>query len=220
MNIKEELKKEIATALEYSQKGKMAKAKDSLLKVYEIVKKEPALLWNDADVAKLGKIFIIMNHFDLFEDEDTNISIAHLAYFFLSRAFELEKSNIDTEGINNYSGPLFEILKDRIMIFENCDDSFTHSIAEFYKPKAKDFSPEELDKLHKYVNNKIPLLQYFDLMYIEKYDDELLDNSYLIEIANKIESEFGKEDLKEAQQLHEILFYYIKTKIFNHNFDF
>ena len=220
MNLKDELKKEIVTALDYSQKGKIAKAKDSLLKVYEIIRKEPAVLWNDVEVAQLGKIFIVMNHFDLFEDEDTNISIVHLAYLFLSRAFELEKKNIDSEGINNYSGPLFEILKDRIMIFENCYDSFTHSIAEFYKPKGKDFSPEELDKLHKYVNYKIPLLQYFDLMYIEKYYDELLDNSYLIEIANKIELEFSEDDLKEAQQLHEILYLYIKSKIFNNNFNF
>lgn len=209
----EQFRELILQAIEKGQNGKIRACKEDLHSIYKWIKKEPFLLWDDVAISQLGKAIIMMLHFDLIDDEEQNIGLAHLSFLFVTRGIKREESLAPEEDTDE----LFRLRKDRIILMKSCDDSFVDSLQEFYfsDSKAKDLDTH--NEQRKAVLSRLPYLQFADIHLIEQDYKNLRDDEYLLEIANFIEheNEISDENLKEGLLLHKILYKHIYQKLKN-----
>ncbi len=214
------LKEFIHSAFESGAAGRVSKSKEKLGQVWSIIRDDPFILWDEKDVRELGKSLIIMHHFELFDEENINISIAHLAYMYLTRAIELIESQ--KQESDNEQEDFFEVFKDRIIVLSQFDDSFYESIKQFFIQQEKEYSKAEKQYIKKFVNDKIPVLVYYDIMNLDEHHIDISAEKYLSDTCHSIERkyEINKEELKEAKLLHHLLYNYIKTKVKRLDFDF
>lgn len=200
----EQLRELILQAIEKGQNGKIRACNKDLNAIYKSIKKDPFLLWDDVAISQLGKAIIMMLHFDLIDEEEKNIGLAHLSYLFITRGIEREESLAPEEDPSE----LFRLRKDRIILLKSCDDSFVDSLQEFY---FSDSEAEDLDTYNqqrKAVLARLPYLQFADIHLIEQDYNNLRDDEYLLETANYIENEneISDENLKEGLLLLKILY--------------
>ncbi|MBN2596315.1 hypothetical protein [Labilibaculum sp.] len=209
----EQLRKLILQAIEKGQNGKIRACNKDLNAIYLILKKDPFLLWDDTAISQLGKAIIMMLHFDLIDDEEQNIGLAHLSYLFITRGIEKEENLAPEED----PAELFRLRKDRIILMKSCDDSFVDSLQEFYfaDNKAKDL--DEYNDQRKAVLSRLPYLIFADIHLIEQEYQNLRDDVYLLETANFIEheNEMSDENLQEGLLLHKILYKHTYQKLKN-----
>jgi hypothetical protein len=198
-------------AIENGQQGKVRACNENLRAIYARLKNEPFIFWEDALISQLGKAIIMMLHFDLIDDEEQNIGLAHLSYLFISRGILREKSLTPEPDTSE----LFRLRKDRIILMKSFDDSFVDSLQEFYfsNTKAKDL--DEYNEQRKAVLSRLPYLQFADIHLIEQDYNNLKNDEYLLEIANLIEheNEISEENLKEGFLLHKILYKHTYQKL-------
>jgi len=205
MNSKvEQLRATISEAIELGQNGKIRAGKEALRFIYKEIKEDPFVLWNDAFVSQLGKSIIMMIHWDLIDEEEENIGLAHLAYLYISKAIEAEEKRspeVDT-------CELFRLRKDRIIVMKSFDDFFVDSLQDFYFSDNKAGDLDTHNEQRKIVLARLPFMQFSDIYHIEQDYPNLRDDEFLLDLANYIEheQEFTNEHLKEAFLLHQILF--------------
>ena len=200
----EELKELVSAAIENGQNGKIKASKSALRDIYSTIKNNPFLLWEDSYVSQLGKAIIMMIHWDMIDDEDENIGLAHLAYLYISKAIEKEE-NIQPESDKC---ELFRLRKDRIIIMKSFDDFFVESLQNFYFADNKATDLDTYNEQRKAVLSRLPFMQFSDIYLIEQDYPNLRDDEFLLELANMIEhdQEFTNENLNEAFLLHKILY--------------
>jgi hypothetical protein len=200
----EEVRELISTAIENGQSGKIKVCKSALRDIYSRIKKDPFLLWEDSYVSQLGKSIIMMIHWDLIDDEDENIGLAHLAYLYISKGIEREE-NLQPESDNC---ELFRLRKDRIIVLKSFDDFFVESLQNFYFADNKTSDLDTHNEQRKAVLSRMPFMQFSDIYLIEQHYPNLRDDEFLLDLANFIEhdQEFTNEHLKEAFLLHKILY--------------
>lgn len=200
----EELRELVSAAIDNGQSGKIKACKSALRDIYSTIKKDPFLLWEDSYVSQLGKAIIMMIHWDMIDDEDENIGLAHLAYLYISKAIEKEE-NIQPESDKC---ELFRLRKDRIIIMKSFDDFFVESLQNFYFADNKATDLDSYNEQRKAVLSRLPFMQFSDIYLIEQDYPNLRDDEFLLELANMIEhdQEFTNENLKEAFLLHKILY--------------
>ncbi|PKQ64230.1 hypothetical protein BZG02_05255 [Labilibaculum filiforme] len=207
----EQLRKLTVQAIEKGQNGKIRACKKDLNTIYMILKKDPFLLWDDNAISQLGKAIIMMLHFDLIDDEEQNIGLAHLSYLYISKGIEQEESLSPEEN----PAELFRLRKDRVILMKSCDDSFVDSLQEFYFADSKAKDLDEYNEQRKAVLSRLPYLQFADIHLIEQEYKNLKDDVYLLETANYIEHEnnISNENLKEGLLLHKILYKHTHQKL-------
>ncbi|MCY1633594.1 hypothetical protein [Marinifilum sp. D737] len=200
----EEFRELISAAIENGQNGKIKACKSALRNIYSSIKNNPFLLWEDSYVSQLGKAIIMMIHWDMIDDEDENIGLAHLAYLYISKAIEKEE-NIQPESDKC---ELFRLRKDRIIIMKSFDDFFVESLQNFYFADNKATDLDTYNEQRKAVLSRLPFMQFSDIYLIEQDYPNLRDDEFLLELANMIEhdQEFTNENLNEAFLLHKILY--------------
>ncbi|WP_421919056.1 hypothetical protein [Marinifilum sp.] len=200
----EEFRALVSSAIKSGQNGKIKACKSTLREIYAEIKSDPFLLWDDTYVSQVGKAIIMMIHWDLIEDEDENIGLAHLAYLFISKAIEKEES-LKPESDKC---ELFRLRKDRIIIMKSFDDFFVESLQNFYFADHKASDLDTYNEQRKAVLSRLPFMQFSDIYLIEQDYPNLRDDEFLLELANMIEheQEFTNENLKEAFLLHKILY--------------
>ncbi|MDQ2179048.1 hypothetical protein [Marinifilum sp. D714] len=200
----EELRELVSAAIENGQSGKIKACKSALNDIYTTIKNDPFLLWEDSYVSQLGKAIIMMIHWDMIDDEDENIGLAHLAYLYISKAIEKEES-LQSESDNC---ELFRLRKDRIIIMKSFDDFFVESLQNFYFADNKATNLDTYNEQRKAVLSRLPFMQFSDIYLIEQDYPNLRDDEFLLELANLIEhdQEFTNENLNEAFLLHKILY--------------
>lgn len=199
-----QLRELIKSAIDNGQNGKIKESTTALRKIYSALKKDPLLLWDDSFVSQLGKSIIMMIHWDLIDDEDENIGLAHLAYLFISKAIEREE-NMQPE-IDKCE--LFRLRKDRIIVLKSFDDFFVESLQSFYFADNKANDLDTYNEQRKAVLSRLPYMQFSDIYLLEQDYPNLRDDEYLLEVSNLIEhnQEFTSENLNEAFLLHKILY--------------
>ncbi|WP_372756114.1 hypothetical protein [Labilibaculum sp.] len=207
----EKFRKLILEAIENGQQGKVKACNENLRSIYKTLKNEPFILWEDVLISQLGKAIIMMLHFDLIDDEEQNIGLAHLSYLFITRGIEQEEKlaqELDT-------CELFRLRKDRVVLMKSFDDSFVDSLQEFYFSDTKAKNLDEYNEQRKTVLSRLPYLQFADIHLIEQDYSNLRNDEYLLEIANFIEheNEISKENLKEGLLLHKILYKHTYQKL-------
>jgi hypothetical protein len=207
----EQLRELILQAIEKGQNGKIRACNKDLNAIYKSIKKDPFLLWEDASISQLGKAIIMMLHFDLIDDEEKNIGLAHLSYLFITRGIEKEESLAPEED----PAELFRMRKDRIILLKSCDDSFVDSLQEFYFADSKAEDLDTNNDQRKAVLSRLPYLQFADIHLIEQEYENLRNDEYLLETANFIEyeNEIGDENLQEGLLLQKILYKHTHQKL-------
>lgn len=218
----DELIKNLAQqGLENAEQGKLAEAKKYFSALHTIIEEFPHILWKDPEVYMLGKAYLVMYHIDLFDDEETNIALAHLALLFTKRGIQLLlESNImqsETGG-----SIVFDAMKNEIVIYKSCEDCFTHSIANFYKPKSATSDEVSLASIQ-LANRVIPYIQYDLLLKIEEFFESFQDDEYLEELCNEIESTYDNITdmlLVEANNVQKLLYHHIIGQVKNNSLQF
>jgi hypothetical protein len=207
----EQLRSQVMLAIENGQEGKIGASKKALNLIYTSLKENPFLLWDDILISQLGKAIIMMIHWDLIEDEDENIGLAHLAYIFLSKGIEKEESMQPESDLCE----LFRIRKDRVILLKSFDDFFVDSLQDFYFAENKAQDLEAYNEQRKAVLSRMPYMQFSDIYLIEQDYPNLRDDEFLLELANLLEhdTEFTNENLKEAFLLHKILYKHTIEKV-------
>jgi hypothetical protein len=209
----EEFREKISEAIDLAQDGKMKAGREALRSVYQCMKENPFLLWDDVHVSQLGKAIIIMIHWDLIDEEEENIGLAHLAYLYLSKAImEEEKKHPEVDTCE-----LFRLRKDRIIVLKSFDDFFVDSLIDFYFSDQKAENLDDYNEQRKAVLSRMPLMQFADIYLIEQDYPNLRDDEFLLDLANYIEAdeEVNEENLKEAFLLQKILFKHTYDKVKN-----
>jgi len=207
----DQMKQLVSEAIEQGQNGKIKDSNKALRKIYQILKKDPFILWDDVMVSQLGKAIIMMLHWDLIEEEEKNIGLALLSYLFISKGIEREEK-LHIEG--NLC-ELFRLRKDRIILLKSSDDSFLDSLIAFYFADNKATNLDSYNEQRKAVLSRLPFLQLSDIYLIEQDYPNLRNDEFLLELANYIESDhpdFSNENLDEAFLLHKILYQQIYSK--------
>ena len=207
----EQMRAIISEAIDLGQNGKIRACKSALRQIYKSIKEDPFLLWNDTFVSQLGKSIIMMIHWDLIDDEEENIGLAHLAYLYISKGIEKEESL--QSGSDTCE--LFRLRKDRIIVLKSFDDFFVDSLQEFYFADNKANNRDTYNEQRKAVLSRMPYMQFSDIYLIEQDYPNLRDDEFLLDLANFIEhdNEFTDENLKEAFLLHKILYKHTFEKL-------
>ncbi|RUT80015.1 hypothetical protein [Ancylomarina longa] len=208
----EQMKQLVTEAIDLGQNGKIRDSKIALRKIYQILKKDPFILWEDIMVSQLGKSIIMMIHWDLLEEEEENIGLALLSYLYISKGIKRE------ENLNSEVDlcELFRLRKDRIILLKSCDDSFVDSLISFYFADKKATNLDTYNEQRKAVLSRLPYLQLSDIYLIEQDYPNLRNDEFLLELANYIESDhqdFSNENLKEAFLLHKVLYQQIYANL-------
>lgn len=219
MEIKEKLIEAVDQATMLVQGGYKAKASPRIREAYQLTLENPFLFWDEpAQLASLGRLLMVANLFDLYDDEATNLSLAHLSYFFLSRALQLQAKVIETSPIDQlgYEANLWFVLsKDRVMLVHKCADSFVPTLIRLLFTGRTSFTEEEKRVVDKLISGKIPSMVFYDLQSLEKYFSNFADDPYLIGLETEIfeEKKLGQKDFMEGMKLHNLLFDYLNCKI-------
>jgi hypothetical protein len=116
----QQIRTHIDSALANGESGKYGACRKDLKIIYDAIKKNPILLWEDAYVSQLGKTIILMIHLDLIDDEDQNIGLAHMAYIYITKGLLREQKMLPEPD----TCELFRIIKDRIILLKSFDDFF------------------------------------------------------------------------------------------------
>jgi len=215
------IKQLIDKAFNAGESGDKKNANRYLKAIYDITIEYPNILWHDREVYRLGKAFLIMYHFDIFEEEEINIGLAHLALFFTQRGIEVllkgEESALDDKNVH-----LFEALKNEIVIFKSCEDCFVHSISQFYRPKG-DEKQDTYSVSLQLANRVLPYIQYDLLLKFEERFGSFEDDEFLEETCNDIEmrhDSISEKLLLEAVNIQKLVQHYIADKVVNNDFEF
>jgi len=200
----EKLKFKIRESLSLVSEGKQAKAKQNLKYIYAEIEKSPFILWDDEIISHIGKCIIIMIYLDIFDDEDINIKLAHLAFVYISKGIHSEES----KGEDTCQDEIFRMRKDRLIILKSFDDFFVDSLISFYYSNDKAENQKEYYEQRKIVLEKLPVLQYAEINNIEQEYEDLKNDEFLLQTSNYLEyeTEFEIDDLKEGQILLKLLY--------------
>jgi len=214
-----ELVSYLAQTLELTHHGKRREASSRLRILYEEVKKNPFLLWDDIEVVNLGKACFLIYHFDLFDDEKKNIECVHLSYLFLHRATELFELAKETSE----KAILFEALKYQALLLKLSRDSYISSVATFYQPHNRTVLPDEIKGSELLAERVLTYVLYDVLVEIDDTFKGFLKDQFLEDVCREIELEFphiSEKLMKEAANVRRLLFIFIKGKVMNQDFIF
>lgn len=204
-------------ALDFASKGQVGLANKPLRAIYRFCIEFPYFFWDHERLLDVAKSFLIMYHFDTFDDEDSNIRIAHFAYFY---AFRSRQQAITA----NEEDKLFESLKELVLIVDTCQDCFTESASQFYLPKNKEeYSEAEIIGSKLLANRVLPIVEYSFILEIEDRFSSFRDDEFIESACNKIEMDFESISEKlsgEGRNIGILVFNYISEKLKSGQSDF
>lgn len=208
----------IHAILEASNKGNKIQALKLCNTLRSITNTFPLIMWNEQNIWKLAKVYLIMYHYDMYEDEDTNITLIHEAYLYANRSvrlFEQQESQNDI-ALEQY----FLALHTQALILETCTDCFIPILSKLYSKQTGTMSAEEIQVAQQLSYSIIPYMQYAILDKITETFKGFNHDSFLEDLCSNIELEhttISKTEIIHAQKIHIRMLYDIqKDFIANH----
>lgn len=195
----------IKNALQLAEKGLVAKATTQMRTIFNAVTIDNTLLWNDARIADLGKLFLVMYHFDIFDSEEENITLAHKALLYTMRAEELIESTDDS---------LFDILKNQAIILKSSQDCFVDLVSVFYQDHKREQTDDSLRGSRSLAQRVLPYVLYHVLIQITDRFDGFRGDHFLEDCCNDIEEEFpniSEKLMKEAANIKRLVYLQLKA---------
>lgn len=200
----------IEKALSFSEKGQTKKAQELLRFIYEITLKYPYLLWDNTNVWKLGKCFLILYHYDMFDNEEQNLQLTKFAYIYNYRAISLLKKS------ESEFNQLFNAFHSQSVLLSTCNDCFVHFIAQLYS--HANMSNEEYNISIKLARRVMPIISYDVLIQNDEIFPNFKNDSFLQELCNTLELEnpdITENQLVEAGKIQKLLYQYFVHEFSN-----
>lgn len=205
-NPEEVLLSVIDTILDLSNQGKQAKAQHLLPFVYESVMRYPQLLWNNEQVWKIAKIFLVMHHYDMVEEEDEEMKMLHMAFVYAQRAIELCEAN------KNLQDDYFKALHTQIMLLSSCSDYYADTIADICS--KKEMTQEERMVALRLANRILPIISYNIVVKVDDNFENFNGDEFLADMCTQFEQgnpDIQPKQLDDAQKIHKMLIHtYLK----------
>lgn len=189
--------------LAQAQTSSMVKALDEMVK---LVDDSPLVLWEHDDIERLAKASIYVLFCDVITNEDVEIRWALRTYAYITQAL------LKARERNDSPEKLFEILKHRVMLLNSHDDFFFETLQYFLFHKAQQKeTPPDPKELTQFLRARVASMQYQDLMMLEKYIPDLMNDEFLMSVAEQVEDKynFNEQQLVEAQLLSDTLFKFV-----------
>ncbi len=187
--------------------GKQAKAQHILPFIYQSVMQFPKILWDNVQVWKIAKIFFVMHHYDMIDDEDEEIQMLQMALVYTQRAKELCEKQKDMH-IQDY----FYALQTQAILYSSCSDYYSGTIAELYSKTV--MTAEERMIANRLANRVLPIMSYNSVVKIDENFENFNNDSFSEEICNQFELEhpdITPNQLDDAEKIHKLLIHnYIK----------
>lgn len=197
-------------ALELISEGKQAKAQHILPYIYESVMQFPNILWDNTQVWKIAKIFFVMHHYDMIEDEDEEIKMLQMALVYTQRAKELSESQCNTQPQD-----LFYALQTQTLLYSSCSDYYSGTIAELYSKTV--MSDEERAIANRLANRVLSIMSYNSVVQIDEHFENFNNDSFSEEICNQFELEHPEitpQQLDDAEKVHKMLIHTYLRSLF------
>jgi hypothetical protein len=194
----------------------MAKANKSFLAIYALCREFPFILWDHKALNDLSQVFLLMHHFDTFDTEEEMIEVAHWAYLYAYRAFELAQET-DDDTLR------FEALKSLVIIADECNEAFTDTVTQYYLPQSGKISQELISQRRQMASRILPLVTYAIILQIDEHFHSLRDDETLEAVCNTIEMEYGTISDKltaDATLISKMIFRHALRKIQAQDFVF
>lgn len=192
----------LQAALDLAADGNVAVAMEHLMIVYTTIDEDPFLLWEDEALFDLGSAFLLMYHFDLSEREKDQLTFVQYAYLFLARALdrELTAAPGSFQELYGKSEKPLEIVKNLLMVLDECEDELSIIVADMLAPTAKNATPEDAtrQKAIEQARVIVRLIQFAQLETIDQHFPDFNDDEFLIGFSNELEEEYGLE-AKDAE---------------------
>lgn len=200
-----------------TETSNIGKAQKSIKILFPILKEFPTLIWDDSILYNTSLALMMAYHTDTFEEEDDNLLLTHLAFAYLTRAQELAIEN-SPENQNQ----LFNILRTKVILLKTCEDSFIDTISKLYLIR-QEANYKNKHTCLQLANTIIPLVQYHVLLEIDDTFNGFNNDDALEEICNEIElsrESISDKLMKEASNINNLLFIYIKNKLSTKDYNF
>lgn len=195
-------------AMEMISEGKQAKSQHILPYIYQSVLQFPNILWDNVAVWKIAKIFFVMHHYDMIDEEDEEIKMLQMALVYTQRAKELCESQKNT-----HSQDYFYALQTQAILYSSCSDYYTSTIVELYSKTV--MSDEERMIANRLANRVLPIMSYNSVVKIDENFENFNNDSFLEEICNQFElehSDITPKQLDDAEKIHKMLIHiYVKS---------
>lgn len=209
----------IDSILETSNSGNKIQALKLCATLRSITNTFPLIMWDNQNIWKLAKVFLIMYHYDMYEDEDTNITLIHEAYLYAHRSVDLYEKH---EQINETAREhYFFALHTQALILETCKDCFIPILSKLYSKKSGAMSAQEIHVAQQLSYGIIPYMQYAVLEKISETFKGFNHDSFLEDLCSNIElehTEISQTEVIHAQKIHtRILFDIQKEFLMNHS---
>ncbi len=157
-----------------------------------------------------------MHHFETFDAEEENIEIAHWAYLYAYRCYEIATEQNDTQLI-------FDSLRDLVIILDNCNENFIDSVARYYLPKTGKITQDQIFESRQMATRILPLVTYGVILSIDEHFNSFKDDEMIENVCNEIETEYGTISdklTKDAQQISRLLYKFTFNKVNSKDFSF
>lgn len=187
--------------LEFSNEGKQAKAQHILPFVYQSVMQYPQLLWNNTEVWKVAKALLVMQHYDMIDDEDEEIKMVQMAFVYAQRAAELCEADVDAN-----KDAYFNSLHTQIMLLTTCSDCFVDTLTDLCSKTV--MSEDERTVAMRLANRILPILSYNLVVKVDDNFENFNNDELLAEMCNNFElehSDITPKQLDDAMKIHKML---------------
>lgn len=208
----------IDSILETSNSGNKIQALKLCATLRSITNTFPLIIWDNQNIWKLAKVFLIMYHYDMYEDEDTNITLIHEAYLYAQRSVDLfeQQEQTDETAREHY----FCALQTQALILQTCKDCFIPILSKLYSKNTGEMSAQEIHVAQQLSYGIIPYMQYAILEKISEAFKGFKRDSFLEDLCSTIElehTEISQTEIIHAQKIHARMLYDIqKDFIMNH----
>ncbi|MBS9767728.1 MAG: hypothetical protein KGV44_09350 [Flavobacteriaceae bacterium] len=203
MNSREYLQSLVSEALSQTDRG--GKTKKILREIVEAVNEQPLLLWDIEAIEPLSQVALRVLLLDVIEDEEAEIAWVNKSFAYITQALLKAREDGKTDA------ELFDILKNRVVLLHSHDDFFVDILDYFFFHNTPIEKETDRADRRAFVLQRISAMQVCDLQTLEKYDKQLKNDAYLLEVEQNLldKYQFSANDLMEAQLLSDALFKYI-----------
>ncbi|MFO7868439.1 MAG: hypothetical protein R6U95_03970 [Bacteroidales bacterium] len=165
-----------------------------------VLKEFPHILWHHPEIWKLAKVYIIMYHSDVDEDEDKNITMIEHAYIFAQRTIDMYEQDKHNVPKKDY----FTALHTQVLLLATCGECYIPTLVQLYTQ-----NPHTIDTEIRRVarNLSSTMLEYIEYALIDKITqnfDGLMNDEFLEDRCYFLEHEHEELSLKRINYAHKV----------------
>jgi hypothetical protein len=195
-----------------SEESSRHKADELLTFIYSVVNEYPHILWNNPQVWKIAKAYLLLFHFDMLETEEENCKLLKQSYMFAQRSIDICEKQPELMKSEDY----FQALHTQFILLQSCEEFFEGFVAELYVSIST--KQQEASQIsYRLAQKVLPIITYNRIVKIDDAFDNFHNDPYLEEMCNQFETEnsdITPKQIEEAEKVHTLLIHsFVKENI-------